>query len=178
MQHSYTTASLPGSCKECVESSRNNKKTGCNNSYTTPSLPGSGTKINRSHTHTPTENNTPDNDTHTHTTRTTFQTNTSHKHLVPCQVSVYVPPDEFTCVAPPQFTKQQERNTLRMQNSYTKPWPIQDILLLTCVCKNQSFLYYPRPFALPTLLQYDYATFAQYMPPRPSLVRPYTIKYW
>jgi len=32
-----------------------------------------------------------------------------------------------------------------------------------CVCKDQSSLYYPRPFALPILLQYFGATFAQYM---------------
>ena len=39
-----------------------------------------------------------------------------------------------------------------------------------CVCKNQSSLNYPRPLALPTLLQHYCATFAQYMTsPRPSL---------
>jgi len=47
-------------------------------------------------------------------------------------------------------------------------WPIQDILCLVCVCKNQSSLYDPRPVALPTLLQYYYATFAQYMTPPPT----------
>jgi len=39
-----------------------------------------------------------------------------------------------------------------------------------CVCKYQLSLYYPRPFALPTLLQYVCATFVKYMiPPRPFL---------
>jgi len=48
-----------------------------------------------------------------------------------------------------------------------------------CVCKHQSSLNYPRPLALPTLLQYDCATFTQYMTsPRPSLYMPYTIHYW
>ena len=48
-----------------------------------------------------------------------------------------------------------------------------------CVCKDQSSLYYPRPFALPTLLQYFGATFAQDMTsPRPSLYMPYSIQYW
>jgi len=48
-----------------------------------------------------------------------------------------------------------------------------------CVCKNQSSLDYPRPFALPTLLQYHYATFALYMTsPLPSLYMPHTIHYW
>jgi len=47
------------------------------------------------------------------------------------------------------------------------------------VCKNQSPLYYPRPFALPSLLQCYCATFAQYMTSaRPSLVMPYTIHDW
>ena len=58
-------------------------------------------------------------------------------------------------------------------------WPTQDILSLLCVCNNQSSLYYPRPCALLTLLQYVCATFVQYMtPPRPSLLMPYTIQYW
>ena len=48
-----------------------------------------------------------------------------------------------------------------------------------CVCTNLSSLHYPRPFALPTLLQYYCATFAQCMTsPRPSLYMPYTIQYW
>ena len=51
----------------------------------------------------------------------------------------------------------------------------------TCsrVCKNQSSLYEPRPFALSTPLQYDCATCAPYMTsPRPSLDMPYTMQYW
>jgi len=47
------------------------------------------------------------------------------------------------------------------------------------VSKNQSSLYCPRPFALPTLLQYYWATFAQYMTSTIlSLYMPYTIQYW
>jgi len=46
-----------------------------------------------------------------------------------------------------------------LQASYAKRvqvWPIQDILsLVFFVCKNQASLYYPRLFALPTLLQYS-----------------------
>jgi len=38
-------------------------------------------------------------------------------------------------------------------------WPIRDILSLVFVCKNQTSLYYPRPFALPALLKYACATF-------------------
>ena len=48
-----------------------------------------------------------------------------------------------------------------------------------CVCKNQSSLNYPRPLALPTLLQYHCATLAQYMTSsRPSLYMLNTIQYW
>ena len=54
-----------------------------------------------------------------------------------------------------------------LQVESAPPWPIQDLLsLVLCGCKNQSSLYYPRPFALPTLLQYYCATFALYnLPP-------------
>ena len=47
-----------------------------------------------------------------------------------------------------------------------------------CGCTNQSSLYYPRPFALPTLLHYNCTTFAQYKnSPGPSFIcqTPYTI---
>ena len=47
-----------------------------------------------------------------------------------------------------------------------------------CVCKKQSSLYYTRPFAVPTLLQYYCATFAQHMTsPRSSLYIQYTIQH-
>jgi len=38
-----------------------------------------------------------------------------------------------------------------------------------CGCKNQSSLHWPRPFALPTLLQYYCTSFAQYKNPPPAL---------
>jgi len=53
------------------------------------------------------------------------------------------------------------------------------VYLFVCARMNEPSLGYPRPFALPTLLQYYCATFAQYVTsPRPSLHMPYTIHYW
>ena len=61
-----------------------------------------------------------------------------------------------------------------------RPFSLYTILFhYFSVCKNQSSLNYPRPLALPTLLQCCCATFAQYITsPRPSLHMPYTIQYW
>jgi len=47
------------------------------------------------------------------------------------------------------------------------------------LCTNPSSFYRLPPRAMPTLLQYDCATIAQYMTPiRPPLCMPYTIQYW
>jgi len=47
-----------------------------------------------------------------------------------------------------------------------------------CATINHPFIT-PRPFASPTLLQYDCETVAPYMTfPRPFLYMPYTIHYW
>jgi len=44
------------------------------------------------------------------------------------------------------------------------------LCIINRLCKSPSSLYYPRPFALPTLLQYYCTTFVQYMnSPRPSI---------
>ena len=65
----------------------------------------------------------------------------------------------------------------------------RDSFTYFCVCKNQPSLHYPRPSALPTLLQYDCTPFTQYKnsprpflymknSPRHFLYMPYTIYYW
>ena len=59
-------------------------------------------------------------------------------------------------------------------------WPIQDILSLVFVCKNQSSLHYPPPICIAhTTAIYHWTTFAQYKnSPRPFLYIPYTIHDW
>jgi len=108
--------------------------------------------------HTHTQNKTHDTDTHTHTTRTTSQT---PKRTPPTNTSQRSKVARRRCVPPAWL-------------AYTRY-----SFTCFCVCKNQPPLCYPRPFAVPTLLQYYCATFVLYLTsPRPSLLMQYTIQYW
>jgi len=83
----------------------------------------------------------------------------------------FSPPDSLRPRSPTRVAYLYKETGLKL--AYTRYF-----FTYLCGCKNQSPLYYPRPFVLHTLLQYNCATFAQYMTsPRPSVLMPYTIQY-